>query len=175
MAKMLYELDGLYDDLLKSASNEPAEFERKLLDFISLVNRVKKKIELFSMVYSVGPIIDIASDPSDERNALVKVGLKMRRYKYESKPIKVRQFIVAEILPLTEAHLKSEDVIKAAVSRASKRELISPGEAARSLNVSYKTLWRWWKEGKIKAVRLPSGRLRYYRHEVEKLMKNAVG
>jgi len=32
--------------------------------------------------------------------------------------------------------------------------------AAKKLSVSRQTLWRWVKEGKIKAIRLPSGRFR---------------
>jgi excisionase family DNA binding protein len=48
--------------------------------------------------------------------------------------------------------------------------LLPPKEASRMLGVSYKTLWRWWKEGKIRAVTLPSGRLRYHKDEIERLL-----
>ena len=48
--------------------------------------------------------------------------------------------------------------------------LLSPREASRMIGFSYKTLWRWWKEGKIRAVRFPSRRLRYYRSDIEQLL-----
>ena len=51
--------------------------------------------------------------------------------------------------------------------------LLTPKEASRMLGVSYKTLWRWWREGKINAIRLPSGRLRYPKNEIERILQVA--
>ena len=39
------------------------------------------------------------------------------------------------------------------------------------LKVSNKTLWSWYKKGLIRAVKLPSGRLRYYRGDIEKILR----
>lgn len=47
--------------------------------------------------------------------------------------------------------------------------LLQPKEAARALGVSPRTLRRYWKKGKIKAIRLPSGRLRYPKDEIERI------
>ncbi len=50
-------------------------------------------------------------------------------------------------------------------------ELITPKEARKILKVSNKTLWSWYRKGLIRAVRLPSGKLRYYKSDIEKIVK----
>lgn len=50
-------------------------------------------------------------------------------------------------------------------------ELITPKEARRLLRVSNKTLWSWYKKGLIRAVRLPSGRLRYYKSDIDAILR----
>lgn len=40
-------------------------------------------------------------------------------------------------------------------------DLLTPAEAAARLRVTTKTLRRWALAGQIKAVRLPSGQMRY--------------
>ncbi len=42
------------------------------------------------------------------------------------------------------------------------------------LKVSNKTLWSWYKKGLIRAVKLPSGKLRYYKSDVERILKGEV-
>jgi len=67
-----------------------------------------------------------------------------------------------------------KDVFASHITKRSRPEssnLLRPTVAARELGVSYKTLWRWWKEGRITAVRLPSGRLRYPRDETERILQ----
>jgi putative resolvase len=51
-------------------------------------------------------------------------------------------------------------------------ELLRPKEVAKIFNISMKTLWKWQKKGIIKAVRLPTGKLRYPRSEVERIWKS---
>jgi putative resolvase len=51
-------------------------------------------------------------------------------------------------------------------------ELLRPKEVAKIFNISVKTLWEWQKKGVIKAVRLPTGKLRYPRSEVERIWKS---
>lgn len=48
-------------------------------------------------------------------------------------------------------------------------ELLRPRDVARIFNISVKTLWEWQRKGIIKAVKLPTGKLRYPRSEVDKL------
>jgi len=49
-------------------------------------------------------------------------------------------------------------------------ELLRPKDAARMLGVSVKTLWVWQRKGIIRAVRLPTGKLRYPRSEVLRIL-----
>ena len=48
-------------------------------------------------------------------------------------------------------------------------EFLSPRDVCRMLGVSYITLWRWIREGRIKAIRSPSGRYLIPRSEIEEL------
>jgi len=50
-------------------------------------------------------------------------------------------------------------------------ELLKPKDVARIFNITTKTLWKWQKKGIIRAVRLPTGKLRYPRSEVERLWR----
>jgi len=49
---------------------------------------------------------------------------------------------------------------------------LRPKEVAKIFNISVKTLWEWQRKGLIKAVRLPTGKLRYPRSEVERIWKS---
>ncbi|MCE4621535.1 MAG: IS607 family transposase [Desulfurococcales archaeon] len=48
-------------------------------------------------------------------------------------------------------------------------EFLSPRDVCRILGVSYITLWRWIREGRINVVRSPSGRYLIPRSEIERL------
>jgi len=48
-------------------------------------------------------------------------------------------------------------------------------EVARILGVAPLTVWRWCKEGKIKAGKTPGGQFRIPREEVERLLKQLRG
>ncbi|MEM2578506.1 MAG: helix-turn-helix domain-containing protein [Candidatus Bathyarchaeia archaeon] len=50
-------------------------------------------------------------------------------------------------------------------------ELLRPSEVAKKFGISVKTLWEWQKRGIIRAVRLPTGKLRYPKSEVERLWR----
>jgi len=52
-------------------------------------------------------------------------------------------------------------------------EPLRPKEVAKIFNISVKTLWEWQKKGVIKAIRLPTGKLRYPRSEVERIWKSS--
>lgn len=52
-----------------------------------------------------------------------------------------------------------------------KEKLLTTGEAASRLGVTPKTIARWAKMGKIRAVFLPSGRIKIPEDEVEKILK----
>ncbi|MBS7288555.1 MAG: helix-turn-helix domain-containing protein [Candidatus Freyarchaeota archaeon] len=50
-------------------------------------------------------------------------------------------------------------------------ELLKPKDVAKMFNITVKTLWQWQKRGLIKAVKLPTGKLRYPKSEVERIWK----
>lgn len=45
-------------------------------------------------------------------------------------------------------------------------------QAAQWLQVNEETVWRWIRKGKMKAVRLPSGRLRIEESEIRRMIPN---
>ncbi len=53
-------------------------------------------------------------------------------------------------------------------------EYLRPRDVCRILGISYITLWRWIREGKIRAVQTPTGRYLIPRSEVERLMGKVV-
>jgi len=48
--------------------------------------------------------------------------------------------------------------------------LLRVKEAALLLNVSRKTVWKWIRDGRLKGVRLPSGRYRVPEGEVVRIL-----
>jgi excisionase family DNA binding protein len=52
------------------------------------------------------------------------------------------------------------------------KELLSSKEVRNMLGISNKTLYNWCKQGKLRFVRLPSGHKRYFRFEIEAILKN---
>jgi putative resolvase len=49
--------------------------------------------------------------------------------------------------------------------------LLRVKEAALLLNVSRKTVWKWIRDGRLKGVRLPSGRYRVPEGEVVRILQ----
>jgi putative resolvase len=49
--------------------------------------------------------------------------------------------------------------------------LLRVKEAALLLNVSRKTVWKWIRDGRLKGVRLPSGRYRVPEGEVVRILR----
>jgi putative resolvase len=50
-------------------------------------------------------------------------------------------------------------------------ELLRSRDVAKIFGISVKTLWKRQRRGIIKAVKLPTGKLRYPRSEVERLWR----
>lgn len=57
------------------------------------------------------------------------------------------------------------------MSCMSVEEFLHPREVCRILGISYITLWRWIREGKIRAVKTPSGRYLIPHSEIEKIRR----
>jgi excisionase family DNA binding protein len=49
-------------------------------------------------------------------------------------------------------------------------EMLGPKEAAAVLGISTDTLTRWGDQGRIRYIRLPTGRRKYHREDVERLL-----
>lgn len=54
---------------------------------------------------------------------------------------------------------------------SSVEELLTVREACLYLRVREQSVWRWIKKGKIKSVKLPSGRYRIPKSEIVKIMQ----
>lgn len=50
---------------------------------------------------------------------------------------------------------------------------LTPAEAAKRLNVSTRTLWRYQAAGKVVPMMLPSGHRRFLAEDIEALMERA--
>lgn len=50
-------------------------------------------------------------------------------------------------------------------------DLMTPGEVADLFRVSSKTVTRWAKKGRLKAVTTPGGHKRFRRSHIEKMLK----
>jgi len=50
-----------------------------------------------------------------------------------------------------------------------KEEFMKAKEVKEMLGISYGTLYKWVKKGFLRAIRLPSGRLKFLKSDVEKL------
>lgn len=48
--------------------------------------------------------------------------------------------------------------------------LLTTGEVAEALAVDHETVRRWVKAGKLQAIRLPSGVMRFRREDVERIL-----
>lgn len=57
---------------------------------------------------------------------------------------------------------------------APNHELMTTGEVAKALGVSPNTVTRWAKAGKLHAIVLPSGRLKFRREDVDELLAGAA-
>jgi len=51
------------------------------------------------------------------------------------------------------------------------KELLRPDEAARLLNVSRWTIYRWVKEGRLEATKVGRGSLRVFNSSIEQLVQ----
>jgi excisionase family DNA binding protein len=52
------------------------------------------------------------------------------------------------------------------------KDLLSSKEVRNMLGISKTTLYNWCKQGKLRYIRLPSGHKRYFRSEIEAILKN---
>ena len=167
--------DARYHRLELIATNEELDQElRKVAEHeqSEILDEVKNKIIKFLQKYGKSPVLDV--DPETRtilwgfRGELCQV---MNKIKTRSNLLKHIQQAIPRLLRGVALETLAE-AIKPHREAKARGELLSPKEAARMLGVNYRTLWRWAKkEGKIRYIELPSGRLRYYREEIESILK----
>jgi excisionase family DNA binding protein len=51
------------------------------------------------------------------------------------------------------------------------KDMVTLQDALKDLGVSYQTLVRWRRAGKIRYVEFPRQRYRYYREDIDKILK----
>jgi len=61
------------------------------------------------------------------------------------------------------------------VNMERKEKMLRSGEVAEILGVDRHTVVKWIKEGRIKAIRLPSGRYRIPESEVRRILEGGSG
>jgi len=61
------------------------------------------------------------------------------------------------------------------VNMGGRERMLRSGEVAEILGVDRHTVVKWIKEGRIKAIRLPSGRYRIPEGEVRKILEGGSG
>jgi excisionase family DNA binding protein len=52
-----------------------------------------------------------------------------------------------------------------------KPDVLTLTKASEILGVNYRTVWRWVNTGKLESVRFPSGQIRVYREDIERMVK----
>ncbi len=52
--------------------------------------------------------------------------------------------------------------------------MLAPADVQRQLGISYSTVHRWIKDGRLRAIRLPTGQTRILREDVEAIRREKV-
>ena len=169
IVRLLVNLDTKYKKLRKLAIDDPPTFYKEVSSFARELHEARQRIREFIARYSQR--IDLKLDYKSGTFEIRYIG--QDRQVETNKPLKINPYLLRELdIPSFDTPDVNEVLHKTILSRESEEiEFLRPKEAAKLLKVSYKTLWRWWKEGKIKAIQIgPSKRLRYYKKDIEKLI-----
>jgi len=169
IVRLLLNLDEKYKKLRKLAIDDSPTFWKEVGSFARELHEARQRIREFTARYSQH--IDLKLDYKNGAFEISYIGQDRRVV--TNKPLKINPYLLRELdIPFFDAPNVNEVLHEAILSQASEEiEFLRPKEAAKLLKVSYKTLWRWWKEGKIKAIQIgPSNRLRYCKKDIEKLI-----
>lgn len=156
----------------RKASAEPVGFEAAIIRFSRMLSRLKRLIR--ELITTYGDFVTLEFNLNEGTIAL---GFRRTSRTFTLKPMKVRPTLLRELLEGMPKPSEIDRMVNRRIrlmmeeERQKERRLLSPADASRMLGIPPKTLWRWWKEGRIRAIRLPSGRLRYYRDDVEQLLR----
>jgi excisionase family DNA binding protein len=162
-------LDKDYKKLRELAIDYAPSFYRAALSLAENLLEVKRKMEEFRRRYGESAICRFDDKTGEFKVSYVGEGRRI----WVKEPLRISPHLLKELDVASSDIPNVNDVLHVSISyieSEEKLEFLRPKEAAKMLGVSYKTLWRWWKEGKVKAIQLPSGRLRYYKNELEKIV-----
>ena len=169
LVKLLLNFDEKYKKLRKLAIDDPPSFYKEVSSFARELHEARQRIREFITRY--GRYIHWKLD---YKNGTFEISYTSKdRQLKTNRPLKINPHLLRELdMSSFDAPNVNEVLHEAILSSAGEEiEFLRPKEAAKLLKVSYKTLWRWWKEGKIKAIQIgPSKRLRYYKKDIEKLI-----
>ena len=168
----LIKLNEDYTSLRVLAVRDSSNFDEEVIRFSGTLGNAKRKIRDFIAKYEVSPIWELNFEEST-----LKLGFKgLHSHEVKTvKPIAMHPTLLKELIkgiPRASSITKIVDHRICAQSKEQESNLLSPKEASKMLGVSYKTLWRWAKEGKIHAVRLPTRHHRYPKEEIERILHN---
>ncbi|MGQ9461424.1 MAG: helix-turn-helix domain-containing protein [Candidatus Bathyarchaeaceae archaeon] len=181
IVKSLLKLNRDYEQLRILAIDDAPTFFREAHLFAKNVLEIRQRIENFKTKYGESVSFDF-----DAKTGAFGVCFSSATRRVSTHPIRGENNIpdykslrvkpeLLRALGFSTSQIPNvNDVLQESlrkVKNEEKVELLRPREAAKMVGVSYKTLWRWWKEGKMKAIQLPSGRLRYYKNELEKYIQ----
>jgi excisionase family DNA binding protein len=152
-------------ELSKTSSIGYEKFEGALMDFLEGMFKVRDEISYYCTRYGKSAKIEL-----DLNGSNIALGYDGEFYRASLRRIKIAPALSKFIDDLLQKVKTNNRRVHAQDDM--ERAWLKPKEAAKMLGVSYRTLWRWWKEGKINALQLPSGHLRYYKNEIEQLAKH---
>lgn len=159
---LIIKLNDDYTSLKKLAAKDSSNFDEEVIRFCRTLVDTKRRIRDFIAKFS--PIFESNLEESN-----LKLGFK-GSYSHEIKTIKPIKMHPTLLRSLIESIPRATDITKMVKDQESK--LLSPKKASKMLGVSYKTLLKWAKEGKIRAVTLPTRHHRYPKEEIERILHN---
>lgn len=185
--KIIKLLESLNDELthLRALATVGSweSFELAIVNFSKKLNRAKRLIKGFIATYEASPILKFNFDDGTIILGFERLSAKghiatLKPVSLPLNPVLLRELLEGMPKP-NEISRMIDKRIRLIMEREKQRtrikkeepELLRSGEAARMIGISRQSLWRYFKEGRIpeRAVqRLPSGHLRYYKHEIEK-------
>lgn len=171
IVKLLLNLNEKYKRLKELAIDDQPSFYREVILFARKLLDARQRIKEFLSRYH--KCVRWGVDYKTGEFELEYIG----EYRHmRTQPLKINPYLLRELdIPSNIPNV--DEVLHETISSIASEEieLLRPKEAAQLLNVSYKTLWRWWREGKIRAIQIgPSKRLRYYKNDLEKFISKST-
>jgi excisionase family DNA binding protein len=174
LSSVLERLNKDYESWIHSlcCRKNPYEVRKARIKYEKNLNIFKNLIRDFKIKYKIFPIsIDYGERPEEGAIIFRYDG----RFGSTDRKVAVNPYLLEELNGELSKLINDIERSLGSIHEDESGELLKPNEAAALLGVSYKTLWRWAKKGRIRYVELPSGRLRYYKNDVQRILKEKCG